>query len=107
MRLVHEVNGAMSHTSLAYMPPEQNGTLEDRYYDNSTPVILDKAGSGSGSSSSSIIRSGALPVGYYGADKVLVRKRIKVLTIGEDFPDMFSYFVQVRDRTPGVHIASG
>jgi hypothetical protein len=54
MRLVQHGNGNLVTNSLAYMSPEQNGTLEDRYYNPGTPVILDKAGSGAGSSHSTL-----------------------------------------------------
>jgi hypothetical protein len=91
MRNVQHGNGNLVTNSLAFMPPEQNGTLEDRYYLPGTPVVLDKAGSGAGSSQANLIRTGAAPAGYYGADKVLVQKRYKIYTISEDYPTVFVY----------------
>jgi hypothetical protein len=98
MRLVQQGNGNLVTNSLAFMPPEQNGTLEDRYYLPGTPVVLDKAGSGAGSSQASLIRTGAAPDGYYGGDKVLVQKRYKIYTISEDYPTIFVYFISTRQE---------
>jgi hypothetical protein len=101
MRLVQHGNGNLVTNSLAYMSPEQNGTLEDRYYNPGTPVVLDKAGSGAGSSHLNLIRAGALPSGYYGADKVLVQKRFKLYPAGEAYPAIFVYAVAVRSEPRG------
>jgi hypothetical protein len=75
--------------TLALMPKEQHASVEDPYYYPNTPFVLDRAGKNN--FGFNIARPGTPPAGYYGGDKVLVQKRFKIYSAGENYPDTYSY----------------
>jgi hypothetical protein len=89
MKLFQQGNQTGVVGTIALMPTQQHASLETPYFAAGTPFTLDRAGDGN--FGFNVVKSGNLPAGYYGGDKVLVQKRYKIYPAGENYPNIYVY----------------
>jgi hypothetical protein len=77
--------------TLALMSDQQHAGLENPYYQQGTPFVLDRAGGGN--FGMNIARPGTPPDGYYAGDKWLIQKRVKRYHYGDETDPANPYFI--------------
>jgi hypothetical protein len=91
LRMMQFGNNSGVYGSMALMPQQQQASFANPYYRSGTSFVVDRAGSGN--FGFNIARAGNLPDGYYGRDIVMVQKRFKVTTYGDENDPANPFFV--------------
>lgn len=96
MKPVTVQSGAGLYSTIAILPEQQHATIEDRYYNQGQPFVMDRAGTAV--TGLNILRNGPPPAGYYGGDKLMVQRRFKRYFRSEDSGNDFNYVYDVEVR---------